>query len=58
MEKKISKTLVPLVKHFVYVLGTKPNHSQGIGSVSMEKRNVERQFVQSQGFKVRSAKFD
>jgi len=46
--EEISKAPVPLVKHFAYVLGTKPNHSQGIGSVSMTKRNAERQFIQSQ----------
>jgi len=28
-QKEISKALVPLVKHFEFVLGTKPNHSQG-----------------------------
>jgi len=35
--EEISKAHVPLVKHFAYVLGTKPNRSQGIGSVSMTK---------------------
>ena len=43
--EEISKAPVPLVKHFAYVLGTKPNHSQGIGSVSMTKRNAERQVI-------------
>ena len=47
-QEEISRAPVPLVKHFKFVLGTKPNHSQGIGSVSMTKRSVERQLVQSQ----------
>ena len=45
-QEEISKALVPLVKHFEFVLETKPNHSQGIESVSMRKRNVERQLLQ------------
>jgi len=36
------------VKHFKFVLGTKPNHSQDIESMSIMKRSVERQLVQSQ----------
>jgi len=44
---QISKAHVLLVKHFEFVLGTKPNHSQGITSVSMTKRNIERQLIQS-----------
>jgi len=36
--EEISKAHVSLAKHFAYVLGTKPNHSQGIGSVSITKR--------------------
>ena len=47
--EEISKTHVSLVKHFVFVLRIKPNHSQGIGSVTMTKINVERIFFQSQG---------
>jgi len=47
-QEEISRAHVPLVKHFKFVLGTKPNHSQSIGSVSMTKRSVERQFIQSQ----------
>ena len=47
-QKEISKALVPLVKHFEFVLGTKPNHSQGKWGVSMTNRNVERQLIQSQ----------
>ena len=46
--EEISKAHVPLVKHFSFVLGTKPNHLQHIGSVSMTKKNIERPFVQSQ----------
>ena len=44
----ISRAPVPLVKHFEFILETKPNHSQRIRSVSMTKRSVERQLVQSQ----------
>ena len=46
--EEIAKARVLLVKHFVFVLGTKPTHSQGIVSVSVTKTNVERQFVQIQ----------
>jgi len=38
--EEISKAPMPLIQHFSYVLGTKPNHSQGIGSVSMAKRHA------------------
>ena len=47
-QEEISRAPVPLVKNFEFVLGTKPNHSQGIGSVSMTKRSVERHLIQSQ----------
>ena len=47
-QEEISRAPVPLVKHFEFVLSAKPNHSQGIVSVSMTKRSVERQLVQSQ----------
>jgi len=47
--EEISKARVSLIKHFVYVLGTKPNDSQGIGSVSIAKRNVERVYSKSNG---------
>ena len=47
-QEEISKTLVSLVKHFEFVLRIKPNHSQGIRSVLMTKRNIERQLIQSQ----------
>jgi len=40
-DKEIEKALVPLVKHFEFMLGTKPNHSHGIKNISMSKKNVE-----------------
>jgi len=43
--EEISKAPVPLVKHFEFVFKRKLNHLQGIISVSMMNRNVERQFV-------------
>jgi len=47
-QEEISKAPVPLAKHFEFVSGTKPNHSQGIRSVLVTERNVEIQLVQSQ----------
>jgi len=46
-EEEISKALVPLVKHFSFVLGTTPNHSQGMRTISITKKNIERQIVQN-----------
>jgi len=42
------KAHVPLVKHFSFVLGTTPNPSQGMGTISITKKNIERQIVQNE----------
>jgi len=34
-KEEISRAPISLVKYFKFVLGTKPNNSQGIGSVSI-----------------------
>jgi len=47
-EEEISKAPVPLVKHFSFVLGTTPNHSQGMRTISITKKNIERQIVQNE----------
>ena len=47
-KEEILKAHVPLVKHFSFVLGTTPNHSQGMGTISITKKNVERQIVQNE----------
>ena len=47
MKKKFQKHLCHWLNIFVLVLRTKANHTQGTRSVSMIKKNVEWQFVQS-----------
>ncbi|QCD97249.1 putative transposase [Vigna unguiculata] len=46
--EEIEKAHIPIIKHFQFVLGTKPSHFQGIGNISLAKRNVEKQLFQSQ----------
>lgn len=47
-QEEISKAYIPLVEHFVMVLGRKPNHSLGVGSEAITKRNSHKQYVQNQ----------
>ena len=46
--EEIEKAHIPMVKHFQFVLGTKPSHSQGQGNISLAKRHVDKQLFQSQ----------
>ena len=47
-QEEISKTLVPLVEHFVMVLGRKSNHSLGVGSARITKNFSHKQIIQNQ----------
>ena len=48
-KEEIGKTHIPLVKHFEFVLGTQPNHSQGIENILM---------TECTWFRVRSAQIE
>ena len=56
--KEIEKAPIPMEKHFEFVLGTKPSHSQGIGNISTTKRNVEKQLFQSQVYNAQKRAHD
>ena len=47
-QEEISKTLVPLVEHFVMILGRKSNHSLGVGSARITKNFSHKQIIQNQ----------
>ena len=47
-QEEILKALVPLVEHFVMVLGRKSNHSLGVGSAPITKKFSHKQIVQNQ----------
>jgi len=47
-QKEISKAHVPLVEHFVMVLGRKSNHSLGVDSAPITKKFSHKQIIQNQ----------